>query len=148
MQINVSSGPQPVSVPYVVGQPFDQASATLQNAGFGVKRKDVQSDQPADTVVSQNPTGSAAPGATITLSVSKGPKQSTVPDVTSQDETSAKDALQSAGFRVVVQQQPVTDPSLDGIVISQTPHGGTKAPHGSTVTIVVGQIQSPPPPPP
>jgi beta-lactam-binding protein with PASTA domain/predicted Ser/Thr protein kinase len=147
VQINVSSGPQPVSVPNVVGQPFDQASATLQNAGFGVKRTNVDSDQPADTVVSQSPS-SAPPGATITLSVSKGPKQSTVPDVTSQDETSAKDALQSAGFNVVVQQQAVTDPSLDGIVISQTPHGGKKAPHGSTVTIVVGQIQSPPPPPP
>jgi serine/threonine-protein kinase len=148
VQINVSSGPQPVSVPYVVGQSFDQASATLQNAGFGVKRTNVQSDQPADTVVSQNPTGSAAPGASITLSVSKGPKQANVPDVTSQDETSATDALHAAGFKVQVQHQTVTDPSLDGIVISETPHGGTKAPQGSTVTIVVGQIQPGPPPSP
>jgi serine/threonine-protein kinase len=148
VQINVSSGPQPVTVPNVVGQPFDQASATLQNAGFGVKRLDVDSNQPADSVVSQSPSGSAAPGATITLSVSRGPKQSTVPDVTSQDETSAKDALQVAGFKVQVQHQTVTDPSLDGIVISETPHGGTKAPQGSTVTIVVGQIQPGPPPTP
>jgi serine/threonine-protein kinase len=148
VQINVSSGPQPVPVPNVVGQSFDQASATLQNAGFGVKRTNVDSDQPADTVVSQSPSGSAAPGATITLSVSKGPKQSSVPDVTSQDETSARDALQAAGFKVQVQHQDVTDPSLDGIVISQSPHGGTKAPQGSTVTIVVGRIQSGPPPSP
>jgi len=148
VQINVSSGPQPVPVPSVVGQSFDQASATLQNAGFGVKRLDVDSNQPADSVVSQSPQGSAAPGATITLSVSKGPKQTNVPDVTSQDETSAKDALQAAGFKIQVQHQTVTDPSLDGIVISESPSGGTKAPHGSTVTIVVGQIQSGPPPSP
>ena len=38
VRINVSSGPQPVTVPNVVGQSFDQASAALQNAGFGVKR--------------------------------------------------------------------------------------------------------------
>jgi serine/threonine-protein kinase len=140
VQINVSSGPQPVPVPNVVGQPFDQASSTLQNAGFGVKRIDVESDQSADTVVSQSPSSSAAPGATITLSVSKGPKQSTVPDVTGEDETSAKDELKAAGFRVQVQHQDVTDPSQNGIVISQTPDGGTQADHGSTVTIVVGHF--------
>ncbi len=139
VQINVSSGPQPVPVPNVVGQSFDQASATLQNAGFAVARKNVDSNQPADTVVSQSPS-SAAPGATITLSVSKGPKQSTVPDVTGEDETSAKDELKTAGFKVQVQHQDVTDPSQNGIVISQTPDGGTQADHGSTVTIVVGHF--------
>ena len=111
--------------------------ATKRNVG--VKRTDVASDQPADTVVSQSPS-SAAPGATITLSVSKGPKQSTVPDVTGEDETSAKDELKAAGFKVQVQHQDVTDPSQNGIVISQTPGGGTQADHGSTVTIVVGQF--------
>jgi beta-lactam-binding protein with PASTA domain/predicted Ser/Thr protein kinase len=145
VQINVSSGPQPVPLPNVVGQSFDQASATLQNAGFAVARKNVDSDQPADTVVSQSPSGSAAPGATITLSVSKGPKQSSVPDVTGEDETSAKDQLKAAGFKVQVQHQDVTDPSEDGIVISQTPAGGSQADHGSTVTIVVGHVTPPAP---
>jgi beta-lactam-binding protein with PASTA domain/predicted Ser/Thr protein kinase len=145
IRINVSEGPQPVSVPYVVGQQFDQASAALQSAGFGVKRTDVDSDQPANTVVQEEPSGQAAPNSTITLSVSKGPKQSTVPDVTSEDEASATDALQAAGFKVQVVHQPVTDPAEAGIVIMQTPEGGTKAPHGSTVKIVVGQ--TPPPSP-
>ena len=47
----------------------------------------------------------------------------------------------------VVQRQTVTDPGLDGIVLSQSPHGGMKADQGSTVTIVVGQTAPPPPPP-
>jgi serine/threonine-protein kinase len=149
VQINVSTGPKPVSVPNVVGLTYDQASSTLQSQGFGVKRVNVDSSQPKDTVVSQNPSGSAAPGATIELSVSKGPKQSTVPDVTSQDEASARSALESAGFTVTVQQQDVGDPGLNGIVLSQSPRGGTKADKGSTVTIVVGNFTgaSPPPPP-
>ncbi|HKD35025.1 MAG TPA: Stk1 family PASTA domain-containing Ser/Thr kinase [Gaiellaceae bacterium] len=140
VRINISSGPQPVSVPYVVGLSFDQASAQLQSAGFAVARKNVDSNQPKDTVVAEQPTGTAAPGATITLSVSRGPKQSTVPDVTNQDQQSATSTLQAAGFKVNVVKQDVQDPGLDGIVLSQTPTGGTKAPQGSTVTITVGQL--------
>jgi serine/threonine-protein kinase len=149
VQVNVSTGPQPVSVPTVVGLSFDQASAQLQNAGFAVARTNVASQQPKDTVVAQNPSGTAAPGATVTLSVSKGPTQSTVPDVTSQDEDSARATLQAAGFKVAVQQQDVGDPGLNGIVLSQSPTGGTKAAKGSTVTITVGNFNpaGPPPPP-
>jgi serine/threonine-protein kinase len=143
VRINVSTGPQPVSVPYVVGLSFDQASAQLQSAGFAVARKNVASDQPKDTVVAQDPTGSAAPGATVTLSVSKGPKQSTVPDVTNQDVDSATSTLEAAGFKVSVEHQDVQDPGLDGIVLSQNPTGGTKAAQGSTVTITVGRIVQP-----
>ena len=99
-------------------------------------------------MVDQSPSGSATPGSTIQLSVSKGPKQSTVPDVTSQDEASARTTLEQAGFTVTVTRQNVTDPGLDGIVLSQNPTGGTKAPQGSKVTIVVGQLTATEPPPP
>jgi beta-lactam-binding protein with PASTA domain/predicted Ser/Thr protein kinase len=147
VRINVSSGPADVTVPSVIGLPFDQASAALQQAGFTVSRKDVESDQPADTVVRQNPSGSAKPGSAITLEVSKGPKTSTVPDVTSQDEQSARDTLTSAGFKVKVKSQDVTDPGLYGIVLSQSPTGGTQAKNGTSVTITVGQAAPGPPPP-
>jgi len=40
--------------------------------------------------------------------------------------------------------QDVTDPGLEGIVLSQDPTGGTQAPHGSTVTITVGRYTAPP----
>ena len=143
VRINVSTGPQPVSVPYVVGLSFDQASAQLQSAGFAVARENVESNQPQNTVVRQEPTGSAAPGSTVKLSVSKGPKQSTVPDVTNQDVDSATSTLQGAGFKVKVVQQDVEDPGLDGIVLSQNPTGGTRVPQGSTVTITVGHLITP-----
>jgi beta-lactam-binding protein with PASTA domain/predicted Ser/Thr protein kinase len=148
VRINVSSGPADVTVPSVIGLPFDQASAALQQAGFTVSRKDVESDQPADTVVSQDPSGSARPGSAITLEVSKGPKTSTVPDVTSQDEQSARDTLTSAGFKVRVQSQDVTDPGLEGIVLDQSPTGGKQAKQGTMVTITVGRLTQIEPPPP
>jgi serine/threonine-protein kinase len=132
----------------VVGLSFDQASLSLQNNGFAVARTDVDSDQAKGVVVAQDPSGRAQKGATITLSVSKGPKQSTVPDVTSQDEGSARSTLEGAGFTVQVQTQEVSDPGLGGIVLSQSPTGDTKAPKGSTVTITVGHYTAPAPPPP
>jgi serine/threonine-protein kinase len=147
VRINVSSGPSDVTVPSVIGLTFDQATRALRDQGFLVSRKDVDSEEPKDTVVDQSPSGSAPKGSTIQLSVSKGPKESTVPDVTSQDEDSARSALESAGFKVVVQRQEVTDPGLDGIVLSQSPTPNSKAKEGSTVTIVVGQQATEPPPP-
>ena len=148
VRINVSSGPAAISVPSVTGLPFDQASAALQNEGFAVKRTNVESDQPADTVVNQSPSGTAPQGATITLSVSKGPKTSSVPDVTSQDEQSARDTLTSSGFKVQVQRQDVTDPGLEGIVLDQSPTGGTQSKKGTVVTITVGRLSNAQPPPP
>jgi serine/threonine-protein kinase len=148
VRINVSSGPANVDVPSVIGLSFADASAALQNDGFAVSRTDVESDQPKGIVVDQSPSGSAPRGSSIQLSVSKGPKESTVPDVTSQDEDSARATLESAGFTVRVVQQDVTDPGLGGIVLSQSPTGGTKAKQGSTVTITVGNFAAVEPPPP
>src|SRR5512133_2863551 len=148
VRINVSSGPADVTVPSVIGLSFDQASAALQGQGFAVSRKDVESDRPKDTVVDQSPSGSAPKGSTIQLSVSKGPKQSTVPDVTSQDEASARSTLEGAGFKVSVQHQDVSDPGLEGIVLSQNPTPNSSAPQGSKVTIVVGRFKPTEPPPP
>ena len=144
--LHVSKGPQPVAVPNVVGSSFATASSQLQAAGFAVARKDVESNQPADTVVTQSPQSgsSVVPGSTVTLSVSKGPKTSAVPDVTSQDQAGAQDQLKASGFKVRVATQPVSDETQDGIVLSQNPSGNTQAPPGTTVTIVVGKLVAAP----
>jgi beta-lactam-binding protein with PASTA domain/tRNA A-37 threonylcarbamoyl transferase component Bud32 len=140
--LRVSNGPKPVIVPSVVGSTFDSANSALLGSGFAVRRKDVESDQPKDTVVAQSPDAGTyqPPGSTIILSVSKGPTTSTVPDVTSISQNDAVAQLRASGFRVHIVSQPVTDPNQDGIVQTQDPTGGTKAPPGSTVTIAVGKF--------
>jgi eukaryotic-like serine/threonine-protein kinase len=142
VQINISKGVQPLTVPNVVGQQYDSAAGQLQGQGFAVARRDVDSSQPKDTVIDQQPKGggSLARGGTVILYVSKGPKESTIPDVTSQDEASATAALEQSGFAVDVQEQDTTDENQDGIVLSQDPPGGTRAKPGTTVTIVVGRL--------
>jgi serine/threonine-protein kinase len=141
--LNVSKGHKPVAVPSVVGQPYETASSRLQGLGFAVARKDVPSDEPAGTVVAQDPAGNelVPVGSTVTLSVSKGPTTTRVPDVTSQDVDTAKATLENSGFKVKVVEQTTNDPNADGIVLSQDPAGNTRAKKGSTVTIVVGKFQ-------
>jgi serine/threonine-protein kinase len=140
--LRVSNGPKPVIVPNVVGSTFDSANSSLLGSGFAVRRKDVESDQPKDTVVAQSPDAGTyqPPGSTVVLSVSKGPTTSTVPDVTSISQNDAVAQLRASGFRVNIVSQPVTDPNQDGIVQTQDPAGGSKAPPGSTVTIAVGKF--------
>jgi beta-lactam-binding protein with PASTA domain/predicted Ser/Thr protein kinase len=145
VQINVSKGLEPLGVPSVIGQQYDSAAGQLQGLGFAVARRDVDSGQPKDTVIDQQPKGGSelARGGTVILYVSKGPKQSTVPDVTSQDEAAATETLEQSGFTVDLVDQDTFDPNQDGIVLSQDPPGGTKAKPGSTVTIVVGRFVEP-----
>ncbi|MBA2569117.1 MAG: Stk1 family PASTA domain-containing Ser/Thr kinase [Actinobacteria bacterium] len=142
VRINVSRGLQPVGIPTVVGETYESAASQLQAGGFAVARQDVDSDQPKGIVVRQSPAGGAqaSRGSTVTLSVSKGPKESAVPDVTSQQEDIARATLESSGFDVVVQDEETTDPNSDGIVLNQDPAGGTKAAPGTTVTIFVGRL--------
>jgi serine/threonine-protein kinase len=145
VQINVSKGLEPLDVPNVIGQQYDSAAGQLQGRGFAVARRDVDSSQPKDTVIDQEPGGGSelARGGTVTLFVSKGPKESTIPDVSSLDEETATETLEQSGFTVDVVDQDTFDPDQDGLVLSQDPPGGTKAKPGSTVTIVVGRFVEP-----
>ncbi len=143
VRLQVSNGPKPVIVPSVIGSTFDTANSRLLGAGFAVRRKDVESDQPAGTIVAQSPDAGSyqPPGATISLSVSKGPTTSTVPDVTSLAQADALTQLRASGFKVHIVAQPVGDPDQDGIVQTQDPAGSAKAKPGSTVTIAVGKFE-------
>jgi eukaryotic-like serine/threonine-protein kinase len=141
VHINVSQGIKQIEIPNVAGQTYASARSTLLAAGLNVAKTTVDSNAPANTVVSQSPSAGTRVGAgtTVTLSISKGSAATTpVPDVTNQDEPTAKAILQGSGFKVTEAQETVNDPSEDGIVLDQNPTGGTDAPAGSTVTITVG----------
>jgi serine/threonine-protein kinase len=142
----VSKGQAPVAVPNVVGQQQDQAAATLQSKGFKVDTKtDATSSSPAGQVISQNPSGgTAAPGATITITVSGGAVS--VPSVVGDSQATASQVLTTAGFQVSVQQGSGPAQYANGTVFSQQPANGS-ASKGSTVTIFVQNGQSPSAPP-
>jgi penicillin-binding protein 1A len=140
--------PKSGTVPNVVGMQQPDAEKTLTKANFVPQAKQVDSTQPIGTVVSQNPAGgtSRALGSLVEIDVSNGKTPTArVPNVIGEKQKRAEADLRAAGFNVRVVYQQVSDPSLDGIVLSQNPRPGTKIPQGSTVTITVGQLGPGPP---
>ncbi len=131
----VSKG-RPVPVPSVTGLPADQAKSTLEGLGFKVLTAPEQVNAPsaAGTVANQSIGAGtqAAAGDTITLTVSKGPRQLPVPNVTGQDVDAARKILEAAGFKVKV-DRPLF--SFSNTVDSQSVLAGLNAPEGSTITI-------------
>jgi beta-lactam-binding protein with PASTA domain/tRNA A-37 threonylcarbamoyl transferase component Bud32 len=156
VRVNISKGQQNRGIPTVTGLSYDRASEQLRQEGFTPVRQDVDSSEPKGIVVDQEPPPGSLhpPGTKVTLSVSTGQEQTTVPDVVGLDEESARANLENAGFEVVVRYTGTDDPAEEGAVVSQTPGGGAEAEPDSRVTIYVGRLQvtepppGPPPPPP
>jgi eukaryotic-like serine/threonine-protein kinase len=158
VRINISKGQQNIGIPSVIGLSFDRAAEQLRQRGFTPVRADVDSPEPKGRVIGQDPGPGALhpPGTEVTLDVSTGRESATVPEVVGQDEESARASLENEGWVVTVRYTGTDDPAEDGIVISQNPAPGSEAEPGSTVTLVVGQLEvvepppppSPPPPPP
>ena len=145
VKVLVSSGPAPISVPSVVGDTEAQAKAALSAAGLklGTVSKQTSTQAPG-TVIAQSPEGGqqAAAGDSVDLTVARAAQTITVPSVVEEKEELAIGELHGAGFKTKVVKRPVTEAALSGIVLSQNPKANTKAKHGSSVTITVGELQS------
>jgi beta-lactam-binding protein with PASTA domain len=132
-------------VPSVVGLSQTAAQRKLHAAGFRVRTAYVASSKPSGTVVAQRPRPgtSLRRGAAVRINVSIGANPQpakAVPDVTGEDEDTARSDLEAAGFQVSVVDEPTTDENEDGIVIDEDPVAGTRVPAGSLVTIYVGRF--------
>jgi serine/threonine-protein kinase len=132
------AGGKTYSVPLVNNQPVAVAKQEIiaNHLRYAVAYE-ASSAVAKGLVIGSNPAqgNNVAANTLVTLDVSTGAAQVTVPSVVGQQETAAQNELQSKGFQVSVKPDPTsTQPS--GTVISQSPSGGTAAP-GSTVTITV-----------
>jgi eukaryotic-like serine/threonine-protein kinase len=126
----------------VIGAAAASARSELRAAGLKVTTIGVVSQESPGTVISQSPRAGAdvRKGSRVLLTVSTGPAKVDVPDVSGLDEAAARVELERAGFVVRVTDESTTDPAQDGIVIRQTPAGGSGAQDGDAVTIVVGRL--------
>ncbi len=138
----IGKGVEKVKVPDVEGKTEDEAVDAISAAGLKADVQEQSSDTvPAGEVISQNPAGDTevAKGSTVTIRVSSGPSEVTVPPVQGMTEAAATSTLEAAGFDVTVQKVFVINPADKGKVVNQTPAANSKADYGSTVTIFVGQ---------
>ena len=131
VNIVVSKGPEPISVPNFTGQSSGSATSGLRGRGFLVRVVyDYSDDVDEGRVITQYPSGGTRfRGDTISITVSNGPETVNVPDVIGKHRDNAEKALKSAGFKVS------TSGSGNFIVTDQSPSDGDDAKVGSTVKI-------------
>jgi beta-lactam-binding protein with PASTA domain len=128
----VSQGKAPINVPDLTGKDINTARGILQNLGLEVDEKYIDSNQPADQVVSQSPKGGtgASQNDTITLNVSKGPPLVGIPDVQNQPCQAAQQALQQAGLAPQVAGNP------NAFAHGTNPPAGTQVPAQTQVQLL------------
>jgi len=141
VHLTVSSGPGQAAVPSVSGLGRRAAAKKLTKAGFRVTEVEQNDDTVKKDHVIETRPAEGTPlnkGSTVTLVVSSGPEQVTVPDETGKTLDDARNDLENAGFKVSVTRQP-TDTAAPDTVLSQNPVANTQQDKGSTVTLTVAK---------
>ncbi len=136
----VSSGPGSAAVPDVRNLPSAQASARLKSAGFKpAPQSQSSATVSAGNVISTEPSAhsEAQVGSQVTVFVSSGPAQVSVPTVTGQSEAEAKASLRAAGLEPGTVTKREAAGSEPGTVLSQSPAAGAAVDKGTQVDLVV-----------
>ena len=135
-----------VQVTDVVGEDFETAKRALENDGFTVAEpvEKTDPDVPEGEVISQNPeAGSEADkGSEVELTVSSGPDQVTIPQLTGFSYQEARQLLESDKYGLKVKKNVQESSAPENEVINSNPPGGTAVDKGSTVTLLVSQGQA------
>ena len=142
-----SSAPQPsLQIPNVVGLTQEDAAKLLADYTLNIQRAP-DSRIPKDRVASQLPlaTTRAPKGSSITLTISDGPGDTTVPTtIIGMSLEEARNELAAAGL-LVTQIVPVDSNSRTGVVLKITPDAGSiiKAGSGVILEIASGSLKVP-----
>ncbi|MCY4272174.1 MAG: Stk1 family PASTA domain-containing Ser/Thr kinase [bacterium] len=141
VQITVSSGAAPVTVPGVVGQNANDAARFLQDRGFPSELVvEPGSTAPAGQVLRQDPAAgtAVAPASTVVLFVAEGIQAIQVPDVAGMTLLRATQVLVQAGL--VVAEEIIEEPAVEvpeGLVIGTDPSPPVLLLPDTPITIVV-----------
>jgi beta-lactam-binding protein with PASTA domain/tRNA A-37 threonylcarbamoyl transferase component Bud32 len=138
----ISAGPTVVNVnvPRVVGQQLTAATAAITYAGLTYKIANyVTSNQPAGTVLKQNPAGGkSVPNTTVVkLTVVESQSSANVPNVVGLSQASAGSAITTSNLKVGSQTTACSQQVSTGDVASQNPAAGTQQPLNTHVNLVI-----------
>jgi serine/threonine-protein kinase len=135
-----ATGPR-VRVPNLVGLPRTAAQDAARRARVGLGVRTVPSDDPAGTVIGQDPPAGTLLAAhhTVRVRVASGPPPVDVPKVLGLAEADARAALDHAGAGFVVTSEHRTDETVPaGRVVEQQPAAGrAAAAPGSEIHLVI-----------
>jgi len=131
-------GGKEIQAPDFTGLTVEEAKDKAEEFDLKIKegRPVVDEEVKAGLIVSQSP----KPGATVktkgtvTVYVSAGPGDGTVPDVVGLTEEAARQAIEDAGFKANVTSQASEEET--GKIIDQDPKAGEEVEKGSTINLV------------
>ena len=131
-----------VEVPNVTGMTYQEAKTEIEGAKLTIKKGDevIDYDYPSGDVVSQLPKEgeSVKEGSQIFVSISKGAKTGTIPNIVGKSFQDAVFLLERYGYSQGVVTVEESNMPKD-IVIRQSPEQGTDAKPVSAISIVVSE---------
>ena len=137
-----SAGPPRIPVPDVGSLDASLAQSLVAAAGLTVSRvESVQADKATGiAMMTRPPAGTAlAPGAGLTLVVSRGAPTIPVPDLLGMASADARTRLETEGLQLGTVTRRRTGAAAPGRVSAQRPASGTLAAPGTVVDIVVAR---------
>ena len=137
----VSRGPKLAKVPVLVGSQRRLAVQQIRGRGLTPSVSEEEDAAPAGEVISQSPSAGTEvePGSTVSIVVSSGEEQPTVPNTIGRLRSEAVEAVRAAGLTPSVEEEETEVPGKVGRVLDQFPPPGSELKPGDTVTLVVGK---------
>lgn len=140
---STTASSQQVSVPDVTGMTYSEAKTALSEKGLSIHASYEASDTvDEDKIISQDPKKGekVSDNTTINVVISTGTANSKVPDVVGQTEEDAIAKLDAAGISYTITNE-YSDDYDAGVVISQSPTGGSSISKNKKVTLTVSRGQ-------
>ena len=144
VRLFVSSGPERITVPDVVGVTRETAESRITDLGLEVTVETEETDEAEDgEVLRQTPEGGtqADRGDEVTIVVAQEPEQVSVPNVEGLSRADAVAALRDAGLQAAVRERATENEAEDGTVLEQRPGAGLSVDAGDSVIIFVGAFE-------
>ncbi len=128
-----------VEIPNFVGQNIVQVEQEWGDKLTFEKEEEYSNEYDEGVIMSQDQTGKTVrEGYTLKVTVSKGQRLITVPNMVDKTEEVARSELTSAGF-VPVRVEMHSDEVAEGLVIKTEPEAGSEYPEGKEVQYYVSQ---------
>ena len=135
-----SDSSEKVSVPSILKLDKSEAKKKVEKAGLTFKIVEKKkSSEKEGTVINVDPKvgTEVKKGSEVKVTISLGPGDVEVPDVTGKSQKEATAELEKAGFKVGDITTEYSDDVTYGLVMSQDPEGGDKVDEGETVNLVI-----------
>jgi len=140
VDLTISKGPEMVTVPSVVGMPYEDAKNVIIAAKLIPIREDrFNPGAEVEVVISQEPDASSSTqkDSEVILVVTVNTETSIVPDTIGMRADDARVAVEGSGFTAVLIKIVSTKDQKD-MVLKQEPIAGTSLARGSSVRIYIG----------